>query len=566
MKNFTRFTFALLSLLVSVFIFQTGCKLKSPTEGFVITANADFVTAPSSFKIHDIAKNGINPELEGINVSITGKDAGVVFNSGARKIFTINNGMVNICIRRGTAVSESKPLEFSIEIKTDGYLPTIYPVRLKTIDPVHETIYLTNINELPKGADKTKGNTITDSSGTTTGNTLIELPATTQKTEKASIEIPKGVKMTDKNGSTISGNISIDILHFTASTGASLKSFGKQSDNIILDKSGLPLRETTIIPAGWLNISMTGDGKSVKDFSKPILATIEVPENQFNPLTGNNYKPGDIIDIMSQEKNTKNWVSESQATIQLDQTNRRMFVSFDITHLSTWLAGSMKNQCGSLSIPLSNAFTLGMANGTTIEASFTVRYYRNMSASDVLFEIPITQTFIYDQSNQNLVVNYEGALPVEIANGALTAVVNGSSISQSFASSSRALNTCEIKITLGGINTSSTFTGNFRARCTSGSTDYATLPGGSIVYYIKESDYLSNSRPANSSPLWSNFTASAATSTVNWNTVSLAKNSFSTSTEYRFSVNYENKRYDYLYTMPASIPDEIVVELEIPCN
>jgi hypothetical protein len=114
--------------------------------------------------------------------------------------------------------------------------------------------------------------------------------------------------------------------------------------------------------------------------------------------------------------------------------------------------------------------------------------------------------------------------------------------------------------------TSSTFTGNFRARCVSGSTDYATLPGGSTVYYIKESDYQSNNKPANSSILWSNFTANAATASVNWNTVSLPKTSFSTSTEYRFSVNYENKRYDYLYTLPASIPDEIIVELEIPCN
>jgi len=563
MKNITTVLFVLFIYIVSV---SSGCKLKNPVEGFSVTANADFVTAPSTFKIYDISKNGYNDALEGLNIEITGKDAAAVYNSGARKIFTINNGMVNLCLRRGTVATLADPLEFNIEIKSDGYLPLIYPVKLKSIEPIHEVIYLTNTNELPAGSDKTKGNTITDSSGTTTAVTIITLPATEQKAEKATLEIPSGVKMTDKNGSLISGNITIDILHFTSSTGASIKSFGKQSDNTILDKNGSTLEETVIIPAGWLNISMFGDGKSVKDFSKPVKALIEIPNNQFNPLTGTIYKPGDVINILSQDKGTNNWVSETQATITREAISNKLIVAFEISHLSTWLAGSMKNKCGSLNIPLSSNFTQGMPNGTPIAATFIVKYYRNMLASDVLFEIPITQNFFFDNTNQNLVVNYEGALPVEISNGQLSAVVNGSSISQVFSSSTRANNTCEIKFSLGSILTSSTFIGNFRARCISGSTDYATLPNGSTVYYIKEVDYQSNSKPANSSILWSNFSASAATAAVNWNTVSLPKTNFSVSTEYRFSINYENKRYDYLYTMPATIPDEIIVELEIPCN
>jgi hypothetical protein len=557
---------SLITLTLFALTSQSGCKLKNPAEGFSITAKADFVTAPSSFKIHDISKGGFNQNLEGMQVTISGRNADVVFNSGARRVFTINNGMVNVCLRRGTVATASSPIEFNIEIKVDGYLPTIYPVKLKSIDPVNETIYLTNLNELPKGADKTKGNTITDSSGATAQKTVIVLPATEQKTEKAVVEIPSGVKMTDKNGTPVTGNIAIDILHFTASTGESIKSFGKQSDNLILSPNGTKKEESTIIPAGWLNISMAADGKSVKDFSKPILALIEIPANQFNPLTGQNYREGDLVDILSQDKGTKSWVSESQAIIQKDPITENLFVEFEVAHLSTWLAGSMKNKCGSLTIPLSSAFILDMPDGNPIEASFTVQYYRNMISTDVLFEIPLTQSFVYDKAQNSLIVNYEGALPVEIVGGQLTTIVNGSSRSLSFSSSSRAVNTCEISITLGSVVTSSTFTGNFRARCTSGSTDYATLPGGSTVYYIKESDYQSNSKPANSSVLWSNFTANAATATVNWNTVSLPKTSFSTSTEYRFSVNYENKRYDYLYTMPASIPDEIIVELEIPCN
>ncbi len=563
MKNFTTALFILFAYVIAL---GSGCKLKNPVEGFSVTAKADFVTAPSTFKIFDISKNGYNDALEGLNIEITGKDAAVVYNSGARKSFSINNGMVNICLRRGTIATSADPLEFNIEVKVDGYLPLIYPVKLKSIEPIHETLYLTNTKELPAGSDKTKGNTITDSSGTTTVGKTITLPATEQKAEKATIEIPAGVKMTDKNGTLISGNIDIDILHFTASTGASIKSFGKQSDNTILDQNGSILDETIIIPAGWLNISMYGDGKSVKDFSKPIKATIEIPGNQFNPLTGTNYKPGDLIDILSQDKGTKNWVSETQATITREAITNKLIVEFEVLHLSTWLAGSMKNRCGSLIIPLSASFTQGMANGTPIQASFMVKYFRNMLSSDLLFEIPITQSFFYDNTNQNIVVNYEGALPVEISNGLLSAIVNGSSVSQTFSSSTRATNTCEIKITLGSILSSSTFTGNFRARCISGSTDYATLPNGSTVYYIKETDYQSNSKPANSSILWSNFSANAATASVNWNTVSLPKVNFSTSTEYRFSINYENKRYDYLYTMPATIPDEIIVELEIPCN
>jgi hypothetical protein len=563
MKNKAITSLVLFVLMISL---NSGCKLKNPVEGFSVTAKADFVTAPSIFKIHDISRNGYNEALEGLNVEITGKDAASIYNSGARKIFTINNGLVNLCLRRGTSATASDPLEFNIEIKADGYLPMIYQVNLKSADPIHETIYLTNINELPIGSDKTKGNTVTDSAGSTTTNTVITMPATEQKSEKAKIEIPTGVKMTDKNGALISGNISVDILHFTASTGASLKSFGKQSDNTIVDVNGSTLDETIIIPAGWLNISMFGDGKSVKDFSKPVKALIEIPSNQFNPLTGTNYKPGDMVNILSQDKGTNTWVSETQAIVQREATTNKLIVEFEVSHLSTWLAGSMKNKCGSLTIPLSSVFTQGMPNGTPIEATFTVKYFRNMATSDMLFEIPITQNFYYNNSNQNLVVNYEGALPVEISNGQLSAVVNGSSISQLFSSSARANNTCEIKLTLGTIATSSTFIGNFRARCISGSTDYATLPNGSTVYYIKELDYQSNTRPANSSNLWSNFSASAATASVNFNTVSLPKTSFSTNTEYRFSINYENKRYDYLYTMPASIPDDIFVELEIPCN
>ncbi len=334
----------LLIVIICLGVFIQGCKLKNPTEGIYVYAKADAITAPSELLFFDPSTGKPEAAMENVVVNVSGPAASFIYNSGGRKTITINNGIVQISFRKGTLVSEANPLKFNLEINAPGYISFVKSFSLTSLDPIKETMFLVNLNNLPKGSAKTEGNTTTDPTGTTTAPITVTVPTSADKKEVAELTIPTGVSMKDKDGSPVTGTVAIDVLQFAGSGQQALDAFGNKGGNTIKDINGSTLNETVIAPLGWLNINMTAGGKEVKTFSNPVKGKIGIPAGLVNPITGAEYKEGDALSVLSKEDDGTEFKKEGTTTLQ-KATDGSLFAEINITHLSGWTIAQSFGKC-----------------------------------------------------------------------------------------------------------------------------------------------------------------------------------------------------------------------------
>lgn len=343
--------FSLYSLLVvlgSSLLFLDACKLKNPTEGVVISVKADAVTAPSTLLVRD-AKTGspIASLTSAVPITITGPGAPYVYSSGASKSISLFQGAVLFSLRKGTPVSAANPINFTVNINIPGYIPLEYPITLTSLLPIRREAYLVSFANPPAGAKGETKTVSTGSDGKTTDTISINIPGTPEKTEALKIAIAAGTQMLDATGQPVSGSVEAKVLQFTVGKQESLKSFpGGLTLESLKDANGNALPSGGIEPAGWIDMSMSAGGKSVKSFDKPLLTTIEINKDQINPKTNAKFKAGDELDVYSKTAGEDHWVKEGTSLITLNSTTGNLEATMSIKHLSWWTLGSFIAKCG----------------------------------------------------------------------------------------------------------------------------------------------------------------------------------------------------------------------------
>jgi hypothetical protein len=581
MKNLnkTKSLFLVLGLACITSFFIT---CKSPVENILVTVSADYVTAANEFRVFDATTGNSETAFEGVSVKITGAAEASAYSSGGSKTITINNGIIQVCFRKGTVASETNPLKFNIEVKVSGYLPKVYPVKLTSINPVVESIFLVNTNNLPKGSAKISATTTTDNNGTTTSETIVTLPTNANKTEVAELTIPTGVTMKDKDGNPVTGTLAIDVLQFAGNGQQAMDAFGNKGDNTIKDINGNTLTETVIAPLGWLNINITAGGKEVKTFSSPVKGKIGIPAGLVNPITGAEYKEGDAISVLSKEDDGTEFKKEANTTLQ-KATDGSLFVEINISHLSTWTIAQLLQMCS-----MKFEFPVNTAADKLTEfevAMYDFKYSFYKSNGDLWYEIrddyyeqkkSELDKYTYSQDKFTAIIPIENLAPVKFSFNSVglffeTSIEdkkNGYNKRQVYSfydiASNKVNNPCSASAIVSGPSTAKSNTrGKFRAKCTSGSSNYVVLPEGFKLYYVKESDYNSNGNPVLSNAIWKNTTLSVENE---YNIINVNKTDFAGGGAYRFAVLYDGKRYDYIYTVANPVPDDISIELSIPCK
>ncbi len=575
--NNTKSIFLLIGLACLTTFFIT---CKNPVSDLQVTASADFVSAPSEFRIFDVSTNQPEAAMENVAIKITGPAAPYIYNPGGKKSFVINNGIVQVSFRRGTVVSEAMPLKFNIEVTIPGYLTKIYPVNLTSLSPVTQTIFLVNLNNLPKGTAKISTTTTTDNTGTTTSETIVTLPTNANKTEVAELTIPTGVTMKDKDGNPVTGSVAVNVLQFAGNGQQAMDAFGNKGDNTIKDINGNTLTETVIAPLGWLNINITAGGKEVKTFSSPVKAKIGIPAGLVNPITGVEYKEGDAISVLSKEDDGTEFKKEANTTLQ-KATDGSLFAEINITHLSTWTVAQILQMCSlNIELPVNTAGDKLERFSTCVSSDLKYSYYK--ANGDLWYEVVNPCSFIfsfeldkytYIGDKVTVILPIENLAPVSVSSRTFdlnfrTTLVGDFLSTKSYnfgnIASSKVNNPCSAGPILSGPSTTiSTTKGKFRAKCTSGSTNYAILPEGFKLYYIKNADFLAASSPAVTNAAWKSTSLGVEDG---FNVCNINKNDLAGGGDFRFAVLYDGKRYEYLQNIPVVVPDEIGVELSIPCQ
>ncbi|MBU3661733.1 MAG: hypothetical protein FGM41_00845 [Bacteroidetes bacterium] len=462
---------AMLGITLSSF---QGCKIGDPLEGVAISIKADAVAAPSELIIRDAKNQTIVAGT--VPVTISGPGAPYVYSSGASKTIFLFEGAISFSIRKGTPVSASNPIKFTVNVNLPGYLPLEYPITLTSLDPIRTDIYVVSFDNPPAGAKGEEKTVTTGSDGKTTDTSSISIPATAEKTEALKIAIEAGTQLLDKDGQPVTGAVEAKVLQFTTGTKESYLSFPGGFDfSGVKDANGNPTQEGSFEPAGWIDMSMTAGGKSVTDFSKPLNVSMEISEDQINPLTQAKYKSGDVIDIYSKSEG-ENWVKEGTATIALN-SNNRLEAQMPVKHLSNWAVGIIAPNCGQefiLKIGLKVGYSQKILNISEIYTMDNTFIYIPWSNTYIIEgEYPGGQTHnlntefipkansIYELVLDNVII-YEGKL-------------------------------CGTLVDAGDVATPGKVTSILEVKCTNGSQ--IILPENYTVYYINEATYLGSANP-----------------------------------------------------------------------
>ncbi len=545
---------ALILVLGSGLLVIDGCKLKNPTEGFAIGIKADAVTAPSELLVRD-AKTGspLASLTSATPVTISGPGAPYVYSSGATKAISIFQGAVSFSLRKGTPVSASNPIKFTIFIDVPGYLPLEYPITLTSLDPIQEEAYLVNFSAPPAGAAASTKTVETGSDGKTTDTSSITIPASPDKKEALKIDIAAGTQMLDAQNQPVTGAVEAKVMQFTPSNEESLLSFPGGTDFTGLkDANGNALPNGGFEPAGWVDMTMSAGGKSVSSFDKPLMVSMEVNADEINGLTNAKYKVGDVIDIYSKTAGNTSWIKEGTATIVLN-SNNKLEAQMPVKHLSVWAMGVILPKCGA---PVKLVLTL--------PKGYSSHWIEYRDYKPFFNSYWFAGWMIINESTVG-----SGLVTVE------TNFVPGAGIDYQLLNN----NTKEVLYTgklcgtlanLGTIDPVVNLVNNVFIKCANGSG--VLLPDNYKVYYVNENDYQNTINPATGRKIdprdpaingkdWKETTVVNKTSDGKIiNTITLPKADMVIGQKYRFSVYYNDgkkeSREDYL--LPAPIVQEVL--------
>lgn len=316
--------------LISLF---TGCNTEGITDSIDIEINNNILTQQALISVVDL----VNPEnLEGndkLKVEVLGEQAKyIVTNTGENNSnLKIIDGNINLAINPNLTYTDA--VKVLLKISGEGYLTTTLPVEIYPEDElVTKSINIVNKSNTVQGVDYVENST------TLTNNTLsseysIITPAT-KATTKTTITVESGTVFKDADGNDISGaNLTSEVAHFSLDTDDAIASFpGTLSPLSVIDDNGEEDNDSAFITAGFASIDMYVDGTEVKNFSKPISVSIEIPNNYINPETGNIIEIGDEIPIWSYDDDGQ-WTYEKVGTVTMN-TDGNYNITFTTTHLS----------------------------------------------------------------------------------------------------------------------------------------------------------------------------------------------------------------------------------------
>lgn len=264
------------------------------------------------------------------------------FNDYTAEIY-LNNGLLDI--------DPINNLKFYLNIGVPGYLAS--GKNFISVDKKNENIFidLLNLQNVPDSISADNKKVTTNKQGMTTEEVVLLCPSAPNKPETCSITIPSGTVFTSAEGNTLSGDISLQAVHFSNQAESSLRVFpgGFNITSYIDENNNLVNDNSVFYTYGFFTVeAQDNNGNKASNLSQP--ATIEAginPASQSSdPSDTGNIKDGDLIPIWSLDPNTGTWKLETTSVYSFGK------ISTSISHFSMWNFDSKSpDTCTKLTIP-----------------------------------------------------------------------------------------------------------------------------------------------------------------------------------------------------------------------
>lgn len=336
MKTTTNIRFIGLVLIAGFFL--NSCApdelLDKYTDGVVLNISTDIFTVPASLQFVDA-----NPDLaeapDGLNVRIEGPGRDLIYSTDGKRNPQPVDGFLEIALDKEQEISPENPLSLTFIAEAPGYLRTVQNVVLYDTSFQFISVNMIKLDDLPNGVSMQTGTAALDA-GSLPSDTAFITPLTPGKQEAAAIRLREGTRPLDGDGNALSGELSVQMLHFDNRSPESLNAFpgGFEATNV-LGPDGQAMDPVTFVTAGFLAIDMFVGNREVKQFSQPVEVEVGINPQTVDPETGALVRAGDRIPVWSLDDETGQWAHEGEAVISAN-SGGQLFATFEITHLSWW--------------------------------------------------------------------------------------------------------------------------------------------------------------------------------------------------------------------------------------
>ena len=343
--------------------FLNSCR--NPAYEVNVLFDAQVITYKAGLQLTD-ANGGTLPS--NIDVSVTGTDAGSIYDfSGTKKIYA-PNGIITLGVHPKEIPTASKTLSFNVIIKIPGYEEKNIPMTIavgqfnqdikditmvKTVVPTPYTSVV--VKQIPLNAN-----------GTTTAPASFSTPSTGAVAQTTSINVPAGTGFKDAAGNTLTGSdVTAQAINFDAGDPELVSLFpgGDLSAPNVTFKDGTT-GEAFFSPAGFTDITMFVGGVEVRNFTTPIEVAIQVDPNFKLNGSATPIKAGDVLAVYSYQVSTGQFKYESDVAVIV--RDGKLTVPFMTNHLTKFIVGEVFSKKGCVSPTFKFAAPYLGANSTVI--------------------------------------------------------------------------------------------------------------------------------------------------------------------------------------------------------
>lgn len=314
----------------------------NPLKDFNLLISTEVIKHSTTLEVLDTNGQPVNATIK-----LLGGDTQDIYNISGYKDFKLVSNLVNFGVDPKREPTAAEPIRFQVEIAATGYITQVVDVSISDANNGIMHIRLAKPVSVPDGAvvvNKTFG---IDATGALPAESKIEVAG--EEGVNIDITIPQGTQFIGADGKVIVGKaLTVSATGFDPQDPNALALFpgGRyQADGVTLANGSSA--SGTFNPAATTTINMVIDGVPVRQFSKPIAIEMEISEG-FTLANGAPLTAGTMLSTFSNSAYDPTWTHEQDTPIK--SSGSGYSVAFQVSHLTTFLAGEFVESCSPVSL------------------------------------------------------------------------------------------------------------------------------------------------------------------------------------------------------------------------
>lgn len=321
-----------------------GCQ--NPIEGVQLRVKDPIQDGVVEFRFYDPAGNPLPPAN---TVKIAGPDADRVVTTLNTTRYKINpDGNLLVAASPLVRFSDQQPFRFTAVVEAEGYLAVVHPVMLTKPARLTRLIRRINLSKPPRTLQAARTTGRADGNGLVTTAVELTTPPQAEGADRATVRISTGTRLTDRDGQTVGGDLTMSVIHTNARTAAAA---GQVPGGGILSAVNGPngallgtLRTTSL--AGSVALELYNERYQLaKLLSQPARWTMDLNPATVNLKAGRPVQAGDTIPLFSYDAFANRWQLEKPGVVEQDRQTQRLVYRAEATHAATYVAAWTELLC-----------------------------------------------------------------------------------------------------------------------------------------------------------------------------------------------------------------------------